>query len=405
MINTSITLNNGITISNRLVKSAMSEGLADADNNPTQALINLYSRWGQGGAGILILGNTPIDLWHLEHAGNFVLSPHSDMNKVKQLAKAAKVGAAKVLPQLSHSGRQTPAAINAAPLSISDVRLQLAGYGQPMAASSVQLETIIKQFVTSALLAQEAGFDGVQIHAAHGYLLSSSLSALINTRCDSWGGDLAHRAQLLLRVIRAVRQAVNDDFIMAVKLNSSDFQKGGFSHAESIAVAKMLAQEGIQFLEISGGNFETPVAYQQGSSANSTQIREAYFLDYAKDIKAAVDIPVMVTGGFRSRQTMDQALSDGDADLIGVGRPFIIDPCFANDLLAGKIDQAPAVEWQFLASSELPRGAALNWFCQQLCLQGQQGAADLSLPIEQGHEDYLARIERKTQDLLTARKR
>ena len=404
MIEQSLTLNNGMTLANRIVKSAMSEGLADANNNPTVALISLYQRWGQGGAGVLILGNTPVDLWHLEHAGNFVLSPHSDMDKVKQLAAAAKAGGAKVLPQLSHSGRQTPAAINETPLSISAVRLQLPGYGQPLSANDSQLKGIIKQFVSSALLAQEAGFDGVQIHSAHGYLLSSSLSGLINTRSDSWGGALADRAKLLLSIIREVRNAVMDDFIIAVKLNSSDFQKGGFSHAESITVAKMLEQEGIQFLEISGGNFETPVAYQQGSSATSTQIREAYFLDYAKDIKAALNIPVMVTGGFRSRHTMDNAITNGDADLIGIGRPFIIQPDFANQLLTGEIDQAPAVEWEFPDASTLPRGAALNWFCQQLCIQGQQGAADLNLPIELGHEQYLARIDRKTTELLAARK-
>jgi 2,4-dienoyl-CoA reductase-like NADH-dependent reductase (Old Yellow Enzyme family) len=403
MIQDSLTLPNGKILRNRIVKSALSEALADEFNNPTDGLINLFERWSKGGAALLITGNTPIDRWHLEHAGNFVLDEMSDMDRVSRLAKAAKSGGAMILAQLSHAGRQTPELINPHPLSMSNLRLDLPGYGVPKPATDSDFAYVIGQYVKSAALAKHAGFDGVQIHAAHGYLLSSSLSPRINTRKDQWGGTLDNRARLLLAVVQAVRAEVGADFIIAAKLNSSDFQKGGFSHEDSIKVAKMLEKEGMDFVEISGGNFETPIAYQHTSKKESTIAREAYFLDYAKDIKAALDIPVMVTGGFRSASVMNEALCADATDLIGIGRPFIIDPEFPAKLLSGQIDMAPAIERDFLPTNELPGGAALNWFCHQLALHGANGDANTSVPIVEGHEYYLARIKSMTDTLLKTR--
>jgi 2,4-dienoyl-CoA reductase-like NADH-dependent reductase (Old Yellow Enzyme family) len=393
----------GAVLKNRIVKSAMSEALGDKLNNPTEGLINIFGRWSKGGAALLITGNTPVDRWHLEHAGNFALDERSNMDRVRRLALAAKSGGSLALVQLAHAGRQTPEAINPRPISMSNVRLNLPGYGEPKAATNADLETVIRQFVSSAALAKEAGFDGVEIHSAHGYLLSSSLSPRINTRSDSWGGSLENRARLVRTVVRAVRTEVGRDFVVAVKLNSSDFQKGGFSHKESIQVAKMLQDEGIDFLEISGGNFETPVAYKHTSEKGSTVAREAYFLDYARDIKAALDIPMMVTGGFRSREIINGALAESATDLIGMGRPFIVDPEFPKKLLDGEIDVAPAVERTFPPAEDLPRGAVLNWFCHQLYLHGTQGNSDLSLPVVEGHERYLLEIEKATKQLLNAR--
>ena len=403
MIQDSLILPNGSIVRNRLVKSAMSEALGDQFNNPTDGQINLFGRWSKGGAGILITGNTPVDRWHLEHAGNFVLDESSDMDRVGRLATAGKSGGALMLAQLAFAGRQTPESINPHPLSMSDLRLDLPGYGKPKVATDSDLEGVIAQFTTSAALAKEAGFDGVEIHAAHGYLLSSSLSPRINTRDDRWGGSLENRARLVLSVVRAVRAEVGSDFIIATKLNSSDFQKGGFSHEDSIEVAKMLQNEGIDFLEISGGNFETPVAYQHASNKESSIAREAYFLDYAKDIKAALKIPVMVTGGFRSASVMNDALTQGATDLIGMGRPFIIDPEFPDKLLSGEIDMAPAVERDFPPAEELPRGAVLNWFCYQLARHGEKGDSDLEVAIVDGHERYLETIQSQTDRLLKTR--
>ena len=403
-INEKLTLPNGIELKNRIVKSAMSEALADENNNPTQAQIDLFQQWSEGGAALLITGNTPVDRMHLEHAGNFVLDPKSDLKQVSALVAAGKSGGAKMLAQLAHAGRQTPEAINPHPTSISEVRLALPGYGQPFPATEAELSEVIAKFVQSARRAQEAGFDGVQIHAAHGYLLSSSLSPRINTREDRWGGSLENRARLVLEVVRAVRNAVVPGFILAVKLNSSDFQKGGFTHADSVQVAFMLEAEGVDFIEISGGNFEEPTAYQHTSKSASSQAREAYFLDYAAAIKDALDIPLMVTGGFRSASVMNDAIQNGKTDLIGMGRPFIADPKFAAKLLSGAISMAPAIERDFPPADSLPRGAVLNWFCSQLALLGKQGRPDLSMSIEEGHENYLDQIRFATERLNKARR-
>jgi len=402
-ISEKLVLPNGVTLENRIVKSAMSEALADEHNNPTQSLINAFATWSKSGAGLLITGNTPVDRMHLEHAGNFVLDPVSDIELVSALAAAGKSGGAKFLAQLAHAGRQTPEAINAHPTSISDVRLDLPGFGRPVPATEDQFAVIIEKYVRSALCAQNAAFDGVEIHAAHGYLLSSALSPRINTRKDRWGGSLENRARLALSVVKAVRAAVDPSFIVAVKLNSSDFQKGGFDHADSVQVAVMLEAEGVDFIEISGGNFEEPTAYQHASKSGSTQAREAYFLDYAAAIKAALKIPLMVTGGFRSASVMNEAIESGKTDLIGMGRPFIADPEFPTKLLSGSIDKAPAVEQDFPPADTLPRGAVLNWFCTQLALVGKTGRPDLSLSLEDGHERYLDQIKVATEKLTTTR--
>lgn len=405
MIESSLLLPNGVTLKNRIVKSAMSEALGDKNNNPTPALISLFAQWSAGGAGLLITGNTPVDRMHLEHAGNFVLDETSDATLVKELAVAAKRGGAKVLAQLAHAGRQTPKAINPHPTSVSDQRLDLDGYGDPIAATAVDFDAVVGQFERSALLAQESGFDGVEIHSAHGYLLSSSLSPRINTREDQWGGSLKNRARLTISVVQAVRKAVRPDFIVAVKLNSSDFQKGGFDHEDSVKVAVMLEAEGVDFIEISGGTFETPTAYQHTSKSQTTAAREGYFLEYAAAIKTALNIPLMVTGGFRSKSVMDEAIASQKTDLIGIGRPFITQPDFPNRMLSGEIEIAPTIERDFPPSESLPRGAVLNWFCSQLALLGETGAPDLKLSLIDGHEQYLDRIATVTKRFLDVKNR
>ena len=405
MIDNPLTLPCGLILKNRIVKSAMSEALADEANNPTDRLVELYQRWSHGGAALLVTGNIPVDRWHLEHAGNFVLDGASDQTRATKLAQASKSGGAMVLAQLSHAGRQTPLIINPSPLSISDVPLELTGYGAPKAATEEDLLFVIEQFATSSSIARDCGFNGVQIHAAHGYLLSSSLSPKINTRTDRWGGSLENRVRLLVAVIRAVRTRTGRDFIVAVKLNSSDFQKGGFSHSDSIKVAKIIEQESVDFIEVSGGNFESPKAYQHSPFSKSSKAREAYFLSYAAEIKAKLRIPIMVTGGFRSVRAMNKAIESFATDLIGIGRPFVIDPNFPTKLISGDIISAPMIERNFPPATELPKGAVLNWFCDQLTIQNSLGGGDPAVEILTGHQRYLERIKIVTDKLLNARMR
>ena len=290
MIEKEFRLRSGVILRNRIVKSAMSEALADEFNNPSDALINLFSHWGESGAAMLITGNVQLCRRHLEHAGNVVLDGKTDMAKMREWASAGKKNGAKFLVQLSHAGRQTPLALNPHPLSISEVPLSVVGHGKPCAMDEEQLGDVITSFARAAVLACDAGFDGVEIHAAHGWLLSSSLSPKINNRRDGWGGSLENRARLLRESVLAVRKQTRDDFIIAVKLNASDFQKGGFEPKDAAAVAAFMRKEGVDFLEISGGNYESPAAYHHAPRLLS---REGYFLEYARDIKEAA-------GGFQS---------------------------------------------------------------------------------------------------------
>ncbi len=199
-------------------------------------------------------------------------------------------------------------------------------------------------------------------------------------------------------------QRLSPDFIVAVKLNSSDFQKGGFNHHDSVKVAVMLEAEGVDFIEISGGTFETPTAYQHTSKSRSTAAREGYFLDYAQAVKSALTIPLMVTGGFRSADVMNAAIAANKTDLIGMGRPFIIDPQFPAKLLSGSIAAAPAIERDFPPAEELPGGAVLNWFCTQLAQLAHNGRPDLELSVVDGHEQYLEMIVEATHRLQNVRR-
>ena len=339
MIETPINLPCGVILKNRIVKSGLSEALGDLNNNPTNELISIFKRWSDGGASLLITGNIIVDRWHLEHAGNFVLDGSTDIKKTSELCNAAKSGGSLVLAQLSHAGRQTPELINSEPLSISNLKLDLEGFGQPRMALEKDFLDLVKKFSDSARIAKQCGFDGVEIHAAHGYLLSSSLSPKINNRSDKWGGSFENRARFLQLILQKVRASVGKSFIIAVKLNSSDFQKGGLEISDSVKIAQLIEKENIDFIEVSGGNFEVPKAYQYISLKESTKNREAYFLEYAKSIKAAVSIPIMVTGGFRTKSVMDDALMSSSTDLIGIGRPFIIDPDFPKKLLSSDISE------------------------------------------------------------------
>jgi 2,4-dienoyl-CoA reductase-like NADH-dependent reductase (Old Yellow Enzyme family) len=345
-------LPSGATLPNRLVKAAMSEGMADVDNHSTPRLETLYRRWAVSGVGLLLSGNIQVDRWHLERPGNIVLDGDTGLAALSALAAAGKSGGAHFWAQLSHTGRQVDSAINSQPLSPSDVEIDLprgAGFSfaRPRAMTEAEIEHAIGQFATSARLAQTAGFTGVQLHAAHGYLISQFLSPLANRRTDRWGGSLENRARFLLAAIAAVRAAVGPDFPIGTKLNTSDFQKGGFTNAECLRLVEWLNASTLDLLELSGGSLEQPkvvgVAVKdegEDGRRESTIKREAYFVAFAGAVRTAAKMPVMVTGGFRTRAGMVAALDAGELDLVGIGRPLIAAPETAARLLSGEIEQA-----------------------------------------------------------------
>ena len=404
----------GQTLPNRLAKAAMTEGLADQHNGATDRLVKLYERWAAGGLGLLLTGNIQIDRRHLERAGNVVIDgPVSleQMGALKKWTSSAKSKGARVWAQLSHAGRQTPKAINPTPLAPSAVQLGLPGrqFGEPKAMSGDEVHDVITRFAHAASVCRDAGFDGIQIHAAHGYLLSEFLSPRANLRTDEWGGSLENRARLLLDTIKAARKATAPDFAISVKLNSADFQKGGFTNEECLKVVSWLNNAGIDLLEISGGNYEQPkMAGLEGIEPSSeekvresTRQREAYFIDYASTISKVARMPLMVTGGFRSRDGMQDALDIGACQVIGIGRPLCGDPIAGKRLLSGEARSLPTYEKKLrvgpgwlgpnspLSVIKMINGwGAQGWYCLQLIRMGDGQEPDLHMGVLQASQRY-----------------
>jgi len=249
----------GVTLSNRLCKAAMSEGMADARNHATPRLETLYRRWANSGAGLLLSGNIQVDRRHLERPLNIVAEDRGGREALRRLATAGRSGGAHFWAQISHTGRQVETAINPAPLAPSRVEIDVIrgsgmAFAPPRAMDEEDIRYAIGQFATTAALVREAGFSGVELHAAHGYLISQFLSPHTNKRTDVWGGSLANRARFLIETLAAVRAAVGHDFPVGIKLNASDFQKGAFTHGDCVALVRMLNGTGLDLLELSGGS-------------------------------------------------------------------------------------------------------------------------------------------------------
>lgn len=409
----------GAALPNRLAKAAMTEGLASTAGVPTAALERLYGCWSDGGAGLLITGNVIVDANHLERPGNVVIAGAPDDTLRRALAgwaQAAKRAGNAVWVQLSHAGRQTQKRVNPRPQAPSALRLALPGgqFGTPVALAEPEIAELIERFAIAAQAVYEAGFDGVQIHAAHGYLLSQFLSPRSNVREDRYGGVLEHRARLLLEIYDTIRARVGPGFAVAVKLNSADFQRGGFAFEDSLQVARWLQERGIDLIEISGGTYEQPKLLgiaglepeERPDVARSTLEREAYFVDFALAMRRELSVPLMVTGGFRSRAAMEHAIEAGAADLIGIGRPLCVQTDAPARLLAGA-DDLPRFEgrlrllppglgflnrWNTLRT--LGAFATQYWFYAQLDALGHGGEAEPDLPVHRAAARVLAQQTR-----------
>lgn len=325
-------LKSGTVIANRIAKAAMNEAMATADGRITPLHISLYEAWAKGGAGLLVTGNMMVDGNHMNEP-LVVDALHDDnIGSLKKWADTAKLGDTHIWPQLSHPGKQSPKMVNLAPVSPSVVPIPNDMFVPPRALEEGEIEDIIERFGASAQRCKEAGFTGVQLHGAHGYLIGQFLSPHHNRRTDQWGGSFENRIRFVQRVYDNIRARTGDEFNIAIKINSSDFQKGGFGEEESILTAEVLDDMGIDLIEVSGGSWENPVN-RTGSVKESTRKREAYFLEYAEKVKKKIKTPLMVTGGFRSAEGMTEAVESGAVDLVGLARPFAIDPDFAQHVL------------------------------------------------------------------------
>ena len=384
----------------------MTEGLAGRLGVPGEELCRLYEIWSDGGAGMLLSGNIMVDRHHLERPGNVVIDRPPDLEMRQALKRWASSATRKgnhFWAQISHAGRQTQKMVNAKPKAPSAVKLALPGgqFGEPVELNCGEIEDIISRFGICAAAVKEAGFTGVQVHAAHGYLLSQFLSPRSNRRTDEFGGALANRARPLLAIIEEIRSTVGPDYPISVKLNSADFQKGGFAFEDSLQVAQWLEAASVDLIEISGGTYEQPKllgidGMEEEENQNipaSTLMREAYFVDFAMAMRKELKIPLMVTGGFRQSIVMKQAIESGGADVIGLGRPMCVMTDAPNQLLNG-IDKLPRYESQlalfpkwlsWLTKLKILRTvssfAVQYWYYGQIDSLGRTGKADPDLSV------------------------
>ncbi|MCX2546088.1 NADH:flavin oxidoreductase/NADH oxidase family protein [Pseudomonas sp. COW5] len=343
-------LPNGQTVGNRIAKAAMEENLADRNQAPSRELFRLYQAWADGGAGLLLTGNVMIDRRAMTGPGGVVLEDERHLDRFRQWAEIARSGGAQVWVQLNHPGRQTFANMGQQALAPSAVALEMGSFSklfaEPKPMTEDDIEDVIQRFARSAALAEKAGFTGIQIHAAHGYLLSQFLSPLTNRRTDRWGGSLENRARLLLSVIEAVRQAVSPQFCVAVKLNSADFQRGGFDTDDARQVIEWLNEPPIDLLELSGGSYEAP-AMQGEARDGRTLAREAFFLEMASELASVARMPVMVTGGIRRLPVVEQVLDSGLA-MAGIATAMAIEPSLVKHWREGRHSQPqlPPIRWK-----------------------------------------------------------
>jgi 2,4-dienoyl-CoA reductase-like NADH-dependent reductase (Old Yellow Enzyme family) len=321
-------LRSGGALRNRIAKAAMEEGMAGSAQLPDERLISLYRRWGAGGAGLLITGNVMVHAEALTGPGGVVLDEHAPLDPFTRWADAAKSGGSAVWMQINHPGRQVQTEMPGVAWAPSAVALELGRhskrFGRPVAMSEPQIRETVERFATTAGRAERAGFDGIEVHAAHGYLLSQFLSPLVNKRSDEWGGPLENRARLLLDVISAIRTVVSPSFTVAVKLNSADFQRGGFDAADAARVIALLEPAGVDIVELSGGSYESP-AMAGRPADDRTAAREAYFLELATEFARESPLPLMLTGGITRRETAEQVLAGG-VDVVGMGTAIAVTP-------------------------------------------------------------------------------
>lgn len=366
----SLNLPNGQVIVNRLAKAAMEENMADLDHLPAQNLFNLYQAWAEGGVGLIITGNVMVDRRAMTGPGGVVLESDQHLEVFKQWAKIGRSHNAQFWMQINHPGRQMQSNMGQQTWAPSAIPLDLGKmsnkFAPPIEMTQAMIDEVIQRFAHTAQLAEQAGFTGVEIHAAHGYLLSQFLSPLSNQRKDQWGGSLENRARLLIEIVKAVRTVVSKEFAVAVKLNSADFQRGGFSADDAKQVVEMLNTLAVDLVELSGGSYEAP-AMQGQARDGRTLAREAYFLEFATEIKKIAKMPIMVTGGIRRRAVAEHVLESG-VEMVGIATALAIEPNLPNTWKSANKDapQLKPIRWKNKALASVANMSAVKYQLRKL---------------------------------------
>ena len=368
----------GVRLKNRMIKSAMSDSLGNGAGNPTEAQMRLYERWAEGGAALSLIGEVQTSPDYPEKPGNLVLVPDMDWIAMKALAKRGSKNGAQIWPQLGHAG-----ALAHGPISTPKGPSPLDVEGLKCDGMSVdEIRDLPHTYAQAAMLAREAGFGGVLIHAGHGFLFSQFLSPLFNHRIDTYGGTVPNRFRIISEVIDAVRNAVGPAYPIGIKINSTDKLKGGLSMEDALEVVRLLNETSVDLIDISGGTYFPGAA----SSSDGMSSSGPYFIDFAKRAKEMTSIPIVLTGGFEAREQAVQALQNGSADAISLARAMVLDPSLANTWL-NKDGGDP----EFPVFDRPPRGGVTAWYSMRLTAIGE----DTEDQFDQSPPDALEAYEKR----------
>ena len=373
----------GVILKNRIGKSAMSDSLGDGTGHPTNEQNRLYQRWATGGVAVSIIGEVQATSNYAEKPGNLVLNTASDLAKFRKLAEHGGENDMQLWLQLGHAGALSYVPTSR-PKGPSD--LDLPGL-HCVALSLDEIHQLPSEFANTAKLAQQAGFGGVQIHAAHGFLLSQFLSPLFNKRSDEYGGTIANRMGLLIETIAQTRAAVGPHFPIAVKLNSSDQLEGGFEEEDALKVVAALDTSSVDLIDISGGTY-----FPGAKSASDGAGRGPYFIEFAKRARKMTTKPLMLTGGFKTRMQAEDAIESGAVDVVGLARALTLVPSLPNLWMS---EQMP--EPQFPRFSDAPEGGITAWYTMRLTGIGVDEETPEVGDLEQAIMAYEARDRTRTK--------
>ena len=368
----------GVKLKNRLVKSAMSDSLGDGEGNPTDVQMRLYERWAEGGAALSLIGEVQADPRYPEKPGNLVLAPDSDLRAMQALARRGSANGARIWPQIGHAG-----ALSHVPISRPKGPSALDVEGLRCEEMSLDdIQELPGTYAGAAKLAKDAGFGGVQIHAAHGFLLSQFLSPLFNRRTDAYGGSIEGRFRIIHEVIDAVREAAGPSFPIGIKVNSTDKLVGGLAEDDALAVVRLLDRTSVDLIDVSGGTYFPGAA----SSSDGTSSSGPYFVGFARRAKEVTALPVMATGGFETREQARDAVEKGHVDAVSLARAMVLNPMLAHAWLSDEGGD-PA----FPVFDEPPRGGVTAWYTMRLTALGEDDESRFDLSAASALAAYEAR--------------
>ena len=368
VLENSLELPCGVILKNRIAKSPMSDSLGNGEGDPTEAQIRLYERWAEGGTALSIIGEVQGDFRFPEKPGNLVIRSSSNQNSLQSLAKRAVINGAQIWPQLGHAG-----ALSHLPISKpkGPSALNIGGF-QCDGMSFDEVQELPHMFTRTAILAKATGFSGVQIHAAHGFLLSQFLSPLFNRRSDGYGGSIEARCRIVIEVVNEVRRAVGPKFPIGIKINSTDKLEDGLTEDDALEVVRLLNQTSIDLIDISGGT------YFPGAKASSDGTSSGpYFIDFARLAKGVTKVPLMLTGGFKRHKQALDAVASGAVDMVGLARAIVLNPRLAEAWLTGECGDP-----DFPKFESAPPGGITAWYTMLLTALGedQENTFTLDLP-------------------------